>query len=284
MIWLNGRLGAREQAHIDPADRGLLLGDGLFETLRAYHGHIFRIEDHLQRMAAGAAELGIPLPLDPPSIAEAAHETLTANHLGATDAALRITLTRGPGQRGLLPPEDPLPNLLISAAAYHPPASMDGFAAVTSKRARRNERSLTARLKTLGYLDNIIAQTEAAAAGADEAIMLNNQDLVACGGRSNVFAVIDDVLTTPAIEEGALPGITRRIVLDLCKKERLEVRETSITRAQLRAAAELFVTNSLIEIMPLRHFDGAEYPIGAITKRLAEAYSRLTPRSWTTTQ
>ena len=275
MIWLNGRLVAREQAHIDPADRGLLLADGLFETLRAYHGHVFKLEDHLQRMAAGAAELAIPLPLDPPSIADAVRETLAANQLAATDAALRITLTRGPGQRGLLPPADPLPTLIISAAAYHPPASSDGFVAVTAKRARRNEKSVTARLKTLCYLDNVIAQTEAAAAGADEAIMLNNRDAVACGGRSNVFAVIDGALTTPAIEEGALPGITRHAILALCKGEGVEVVEGAITRAELRNATEMFVTNSLLEIVPVRLFDGADLPVGAMTRRLAEAYSGL---------
>jgi len=277
MIWLNGRLVAREQAHIDPADRGLLLADGLFETLRAYRGHVFKLEDHLQRMADGAAELAIPLPLDPPSIADAVKETLAANHLSATDAALRITLTRGPGQRGLLPPEDPLPTLIISAAAYHPPPSSDGFVAVTAKRARRNEKSVTSRLKTLCYLDNIIAQAEAAAAGADEAIMLNNQDSVACGGRSNVFAVIEGALITPAIEQGALPGITRHAVLTLCKGEGLDVAEGAITRSQLRNATEIFVTNSLLEIMPVRRFDGADLSVGAVTKRLAKAYTSHTP-------
>jgi branched-chain amino acid aminotransferase len=277
MIWLNGRLVAREQAHIDPADRGLLLADGLFETLRAYRGHVFKLEDHLQRMAAGAAELAIPLPLDPPNISDAVRETLAANQLTAADAALRITLTRGPGQRGLLPPDDPLPTLIISAAAYHPPPSSDGFVAVTAKRARRNEKSVTARLKTLCYLDNVIAQTEAEAAGADEAIMLNNRDAVACGGRSNVFAVIDGVLTTPAIEEGALPGITRHAILTLCKAEGIEVAERAITRAELRKATEIFVTNSLLEIMSIRQFDGADLPVGAVTRRLAEAYSGLRP-------
>ena len=178
MIWLNGRLVAREQAHIDPADRGLLLADGLFETLRAYCGHAFKLEEHLQRMAEGAAELGIPLPLDLPGIAQAVRETLDANQLSAADAAIRITLTRGPGQRGLLPPEDPLPTLIVSAAPYQAPPSIDGFIAITAKRVRRNEKSVTARIKTLCYLDNVIAQTEAEAAGADEAIMLNNQDAV----------------------------------------------------------------------------------------------------------
>ncbi|HET6160537.1 MAG TPA: aminotransferase class IV [Dongiaceae bacterium] len=278
MIWLNGRLVTREQAHIDPADRGLLLADGLFETLRAYRGHVFKLEDHLQRLADGAMELGIPLPLDPPSIAEAVRETLAANQLSASDAALRITLTRGPGQRGLLPPDDPLPTLIISAAAYHAPSNVDGFVAVTAKRARRNEKSITTRLKTLGYLDNVIAQSDAAAAGADEAIMLNNRDAVACGGRSNVFAMMDGALTTPAIEEGALPGITRHAVLALCKGEGIEVREGAMTRAELQTAAEIFVTNSLLEVMPVRRFDEGHFAIGPITKRIAKAYSNLTPR------
>jgi branched-chain amino acid aminotransferase len=278
MIWLNGRLVPRQQAHIDPADRGLLLADGLFETLRAYHGHAFRLEDHLQRMSAGAAELDIPLPLDLPGIAEAARDTLTANRLSAADAAVRITLTRGPGQRGLLPPKDPSPTLIISAAAYQAPPRADGFIAFTSKRARRSERSVTARLKTLCYLDNVVAQAEAEAAGADEAIMLNSRDAVSCGARSNVFAVLDGTLRTPAIEDGALPGITRRIVLDLCKAEGIEPLEGTIERTALRAASELFVTNSLLEIMPVRRCDGADLPVGPITKRIAQAFAGLTPR------
>jgi branched-chain amino acid aminotransferase len=275
MIWLNGRLVAREQAHIDPADRGLLLGDGLFETLRAYRGHVFKLEEHLQRMAEGAVELGIPLPLDPPSIADAVRETLDANQV--SDAAIRITLTRGPGQRGLLPPEDPRPTLIVSAAPYQAPPSVDGFIAVTAKRVRRNEKSLTARIKTLCYLDNVIAQTEAEAAGADEAIMLNNQDAVACGGRSNLFAVIDGTLRTPALEDGALPGITRHAVLALSRADGTPVAEGAIARAELLAASEVFVTNSLVEIMPVRRFDGGDLPVGPVTKRLAEAYAGLTP-------
>lgn len=277
MIWLNGRLVAREQARIDPADRGLLLADGLFETLRAYRGHVFKLEDHLQRLAAGAAELAIPLPLDPPSIAEAVRETLAANQLAATDAALRITLTRGPGQRGLLPPEDPLPTLIISAAAYHPPPSSDGFVAVTAKQARRNEKSVTARLKTLCYLDNVIAQTEAKAVGADEAIMLNNRDAVACGGRSNVFAVIDGVLITPAIEEGALPGITRDLVLRLCSKLSIEAAEARLATPDLATTQEAFLTNSLLEIVPIRRVDNRRIPTGTVTRRLIDEYRALTP-------
>jgi branched-chain amino acid aminotransferase len=277
MIWLNGRLVAREQAHIDPADRGLLLGDGLFETLRAYRGHVFKLEDHLRRMTDGAAELGIPLPLDPPGIAEAVHETIDANQLSTADAAIRVTLTRGPGQRGLLPPKDPRPTLIVSAAAYSPPPGGDGFIAITATRARRNEKSVTTRIKSLCYLDNVIAQFEAHAAGADEAVMLNSRDAIACGGRSNLFAVIDGSLRTPAIEEGALPGITRHAVLMLCKAEGIEVADGAMARAELLAASEIFLTNSLLQIMPVRRFDGGDLPVGPVAKRLAAAYAGLTP-------
>jgi branched-subunit amino acid aminotransferase/4-amino-4-deoxychorismate lyase len=153
---------------------------------------------------------------------------------------------------------------------------VDGFAAVTARRARRSEKSLTARIKTLCYLDNVIAQAEAQAAGADEAIMLNSRDAVACGGRSNLFALIDGSLRTPAVEEGALPGITRHVVFNLCKAAGTEVLEAAISRAELRTASEVFVTNSLLEIMPIRLLDGADLPVGPVTKRLAAAYSRLT--------
>jgi branched-chain amino acid aminotransferase len=277
MIWLNGRLVAREQAHIDIADRGLLLGDGLFETLRVYRGHVFKLEDHLGRLARGAAELGIPLPLDVPDIASAVHETLEAHHLDAASAALRITLTRGPGQRGLLPPEEPNPNLIISVSAYHPSA-LEGFTVATSKRARRNEGSLTARLKTLQYLDNVVAQAEAAAEGAEEALLLNNKNNIACGARSNLFAVIKGTLLTPAIEEGALPGITRGMILHLAKELSVQVSETRLAIADLAKAEEAFLTNSLLEIVPIRRVDGREVPTGTVTQRFRDAYAALTPR------
>jgi branched-chain amino acid aminotransferase len=278
MIWFNGRLVARELAHIDPADRGLLLADGLFETLRAYRGHVFKIEDHLQRLSAAAAELGIPLPVDPPVIAAAALQTLAANQLGHDDAALRITLTRGPGQRGLLPPVDPRPNLMITAAAYHPAPPEDGVIAVTASHVCRNENSITARLKTLSYLDNILAQQQAAGGGGDEAILLNGKGRVACGARSNLFAVVDGGLLTPAIEEGALPGITRHAVLGHCAELGISVEEGIVGRELLRAATEAFVTNSLLEIVPIRRLDGKELPIGPVARQLMEAYSATIPR------
>ena len=277
MIWINGKLVPREQAHVDVADRGFLLADGLFETLRAYGGRLFKLDEHLARLERGARELGIPLPYEVPDIAHAAQETLEAHHLDAASAAMRITLTRGPGQRGLLPPENPEPNLVISVAAYQATLPDDGYAAVIAKRARRNEGSVTARLKTLGYLDNVLAQSEAFAAGADEALLLNNQGGIACGARSNLFAAIKGTLVTPAVEEGALPGITRAAVLQLCRELSVEAVETRLTIGDLAKAEEAFFCNSLLEIVPIRRVDKRRVPTGAITKRLREAYWDLTP-------
>jgi branched-chain amino acid aminotransferase len=278
MIWLNGRLMPRDQAHIDPADRGFLLADGLFETIRAYRGHLFRVEDHLQRLAAGAAEIGIPLPVDPTAIAGAAAEVIEANQLGQGDAALRITLTRGTGNRGLPPPEDPLPSLLITAGAYHAPLQHDGFIAICAAGVARNEASMTSRLKTLGYLDSVLAQGQAARQGADEAILSNAQGRIACGARSNLFVVMDGRVLTPAVAEGALPGITRHIVLGLCTELGIAAEEGQLLRESLHSVTEAFVTNSLLEVMPLRRLDGRELPIGPVTKQLMEAYAALTPR------
>ena len=231
----------------------------------------------------GEIDANIPLPLDPPDIASAVHEALEAHHLDAASAALRITLTRGPGQRGLLPPEDPNPNLIISVSAYHPPATDDGFAVMTSKRARRNEGSLTARLKTLQYLDNIVAQTEAAAEGVDEALLLNNKGAIACGARSNLFAVIKGTLLTPAIEEGALPGITRATILQLAKELSVQVTETRLTHGDLAKAEEAFLSNSLLEIVPIRRFDPTSSTTsprpGSTTGRSSRRRSRETARS-----
>ncbi len=278
MIWLNGRLVPRDKALIDPADRGLLLGDGLFETLRAYRGHVFKFEDHLARLARGAAELGIPLPVAAPDIAGAAAEVLRSNQLAKSDAALRITLTRGAGQRGLLPPDDPRPTLILSTATYHAPAGREGFTIVTSERARRNEGSITARLKSLGYLDNVMAQMEARSAGADEAILLNNQGAIACCARSNIFAVMKGKLVTPPIEEGALPGITRAAILQLCKELSVQAVEARLSHGDLAKAEEVFLSNSLLEIVPVRRVDGRQVPAGTITRRLLDAYQASTPR------
>lgn len=276
MIFLHDRLVAPQDARIDPADRGFTLGDGVFETLRTYAGRPFRLDAHLARLADGAAALGIPLPFPMERIAEAVAETLAANHLDG-DATIRITLTRGPGARGLLPPATPRPTLMITAAAHRPGPGRPLTAIVST--IRRNEHSPLSRLKTLNYLDSVLAQREAAAAGADEAILLNAAGRLACAARANLFVVRDGRLLTPPVSEGVLPGIVRAEIVAIATELGLELRETPLDAGVLAAADEAFLTNSLIEIAALTRIDGRLVGggrIGPATARVMAAYGKRT--------
>lgn len=273
MIFLGDRLVPPEAARIDPADRGFTLGDGLFETLRAYEGRPFRPDAHLQRLADGAAALGIALPLTVARIGDAVGETIAANDLGGGDAAIRITLSRGTGARGLLPPTDARPTLMITASVHHP-APARPLAAVVSE-IRRNEHSPLTRLKTLNYLDSVLAQRDAAARGADEAILLNTAGRLACAARANLFVVRGRALLTPPASEGVLPGIARAEVLSIARELGAAVHETPLERDAPAAADEALLSNSLIEVAALGSIDGkaiGEGGIGPLTEQIAAAY------------
>ena len=266
-IHLNGGLIDAGEARIDPADRGLLLGDGLFETLRAHGGRPFCLDLHLARLAAGAALLGLPPPAVP-EIAAAVRDTLAAN--GLADASIRITLTRGAGPRGLLPPAEPTPTLMVTA---HPlPSSLPTAMSACLASIRRNEHSPLSRIKSLAYLENILALSEAAAAGYDEAILLNTAGRITAGSRSNLFLVLDGVITTPPPSEGLLPGIARHTVLALADKHRIPAREMPVTPPDMARASEAFLTNSLLEVVPLTRLQDQLVPAGPVTGRLRRLY------------
>jgi branched-chain amino acid aminotransferase len=266
-IHLNGRLLDASEARIDPADRGLLLADGLFETLRAYGGHAFCLDAHLARLAAGAMLLGLAAP-PVAETAAAVQETLMANAL--TEATIRITLTRGAGPRGLLPPAEMTPTLMIAAHPLPPALPRTMSASLAS--IRRNEHSPLAQLKSLAYLDNILALREAAAAGWEEAILLNTAGRIAGGSRSNLFLVLDGVVTTPPPSEGVLPGIARQTVLDLAAREGLPAREAALNLADPMRASEAFVTNSLLEVVPLTRLQDRALPEGPVAATLWQLY------------
>lgn len=256
MIYLDGRMVPPEEARIDPCDRGLLLGDGLFETLRAYDGAVPWLDRHIARLRSGAETLRIPLPAVDWASATAA--LLAANQLDRAAAALRITLTRGIGRRGLLPPADPAPRLLMTTVPL-PPLSTDPARAQLAA-IRRNEQSPLSRHKSLSYLDNVLARMEAEEAGHDEAVLLNSQGRVASASAANIFAVEGARIVTPPVFEGALPGITRQLVLERAGDLGLEAAERPLAVSDLYGADEVFLTNSLIELRPLGAVDGR--PIG----------------------
>jgi len=272
MIYLNGAIVPPDFARIDPADRGFTLADGLFETLRAYHGKPFRLADHLERLSSSAAALGIPLLFDAPMIADAVIAVLGANDLTEVDAAIRITVTRGTGPRGLAPPEDVKPTLMIAASPYAPLSDICTAAVVG---IRRNEGSPLSRMKSLAYLDNVLATAEAAQRGAEEAVLLNNAGRVAGAARANIFAVLDGRLVTPPVSDGVLPGIARRVVLELADAARIPAEEASLMPADLGDAREIFLTNSLFEVRSVGTLDGREFGRTDVAARLRGDYRAL---------
>lgn len=248
VYWLNGEFREDAQAvHI--ADRGLLLGDGVFETVLLKDGVPAFWDAHMARLEGALNALHIPARAD--AFAPGAVKELAARNGAASGAAvLRLTATRGAGGRGLAPPPGVAPTLLMTVEPYAPPAD-DPLRLVVGAR-RRSEQSLSARYKTANYLDNVMARREAAEAGADEAVMLNGKGRVACASAANVFVLSGDgTMTTPPVAEGALPGIVRQVLLERAGEDGFAVREAAIEPSALRGK-RIFLTNSLIGVRPAR--------------------------------
>jgi len=277
LVYLNGQLLPLSQARIDPTDRGLLLGDGLFETMRAEAGRIFRLGAHLARLRSGAGVLRLPLSLSDDELSAALQMTLAANELTTSSAALRLTLTRGLGPRGLLPPTDPRPTLLMTTSQLPDSPLAPATAHIAS--IRRNEHSPLSNLKSLNYLDNLLARQEAAAHGADEALLLNTAGHLAEASSANLFVVMGGVLRTPPLADGVLPGITRAVVLELAAEMGQPAVEASLTPADLARAEEAFLTNSMIGVRALVRVGEQRVgrgEAGSITQQLETRYRALT--------
>lgn len=259
MLWRDGRVVEGTEATLDHADRGLTLGDGLFDTALAIGGRIAFEAEHVERLVASAAALGIP------AGAEAIRSTMRALAGRGDRLAIRTTLTRGAGPRGLKPPESPRPTLFATAA---PSGRAIAFAPLRLRPTdiARNDTSPVARLKTLGYLDAVIAAGEAARDGFDEALFCNTKGRVACAGTGNVFCLTDALtLVTPPLSDGVLAGIVRAQVLALAPAHGLAVEERSLMPDDLRSAQAVFVTNSLRLLAPVTAlgetaYDSAGHP------------------------
>ena len=247
---------------LNPLDRGFTLGDGLFETLRVRGDTVLGIERHLFRLRVGAAVLGLsPLPKDK-DLKDAITKTLTAN--GLTEAAVRLTISRGvPKRRGLLPEPEPNPSMVIHAEPFtgYPAELYDRGARAVISGIRRNEHSPLARVKSLNYLDNVLARREAEAHGVDDALLLNTAGDLACASAANLFLLLDGALVTPSVASGALPGTVRELVTaELAPPIGLKVVERVVRPEELDTAHEVFLTNALMGIVPLTVVD--TLPIG----------------------
>lgn len=247
-VWINGAFERR----IDPSDRGLLLGDGVFDTAVAFRGIVFAGARHLDRLTHQAAAIGIGIDA---AIVRAGWDAMLAQ--AAPEASiLRTTVTRGVAERGLWPAAAPTPTIMVSAAAWSPKLFGRAVRLVTA-RIRRNENSPASRLKTLGYLDNILAAREAAGQGAEDALFLNCGGRVACSTIANVFIVSGRDLLTPPIAEGVNPGIVRALLLESAGRAGLHPAEQPLAPADLLSADAVFLTNSVRFLSPAAALDGA---------------------------
>ena len=252
-------------------DRGLLLGDGLFETLLFTRGALVLVEDHARRMQDGAAILGIPAPTTSEFVACARVAVEQASLTGAR-AAVRVTLTAGSGGRGLDRPGETQPRLFATAA---PMARTQAPARLVVAETRRNHASPASRLKTLSYLDNVLARREATMAGADEAVMLNTLGELACAAAANLFWLNAGVVVTPAPETGRLDGVIARQVVAAARTLELEVRQVRQGVEALAGADAIFLTNSLIGVRPAGLVGRAPPSPHPLVERLAAAVARF---------
>ncbi len=283
IIYLNGQLVPRSKAKLSPFDHGFLYGYGLFETMRAYNGYIFRLDSHLTRLHCSAESIGLTHSLlttdeGKQSLKAACVATMEANEL--RNARIRLTVSAGEGDMTPDPGTCSSPTILITAqnlAPLTPEKYETGFKAAVSF-LRRNSQSPLSRLKSTCYMENILARTAARAAGCDEAIFLNEQGYLAEGSSTNIFLMSNGELITPCFESGVLPGITRDAVLKIARTSNIKATERWVQLNELIEAQEAFVTNSILELMPLVSVEGR--PIGTgkpgkLTGDLLFSYRKL---------
>ncbi|MGH6811661.1 MAG: aminotransferase class IV [Methylocella sp.] len=266
-VWQDGRILTPEEAHVSIADRGLLLGDGLFETMAVHNAEVFDLDAHLERLASGLGVLGFVQAVDLSKL-----RSSIARYIAAEDAAcavLRVTVTRGAGPRGLAPPEAPRPAIFMTLSPM-PPVRKTPLSLHIATVTRRNEHSPLSHIKALPYLDNLLALAEARAHGADDALMLNMRGTIACASAANLFIIRDGRLETPPVSEGALPGTMRALVLSLAQQAGLAPVENSLHVKELAGADEVILTNSISRVMEAKDCNGL--PLG---RRAGAAVERL---------
>jgi branched-chain amino acid aminotransferase len=279
-IYLDGRLVDEADAKVSVFDHGLLYGDGVFEGIRLYGGNVFRLDEHLERFEYSAKAILLDMPLSRPQWSDAICETCRAN--GLTDGYIRAVVTRGVGDLGLAPWLCSKPSYFIIASkiSLYPAEHYEkGLAIVTVPTRRVGPAAFPATVKSLNYLNNIMGKIEARQAGALEAIMLNDQGFIAEATADNVFVVHKGEVLTPASSQGALKGVTRSTIIDICKDLGIPERESNLTRYDVWCADECFLTGSGAEVIPVVKLDGRVIGAGTpgpLTQRiLAEFRKRV---------
>ena len=279
-IYLDGEFVSKENAKVSVFDHGLLYGDGIFEGIRLYNGRVFKLDEHLRRLYNSAKAIMLTIPMDIDEMEETVLETCRRNNL--TDGYIRLVVTRGVGDLGLGPDTCEKASVICIADAiklYPEWCYRDGLTVVTAATRRNLAEALNPRIKSLNYLNNILAKIEGQAAGAQEALMLNQEGyVVECSG-DNIFIVQDGRLLTPPTLVGALDGITRAVTLKLAEDLGIPTQETIFTRYDIYTSDECFLTGTAAEIVPAVQFD--RRPIGdgkpgPVTRMLIQAFQNMT--------
>lgn len=279
-IYISGKYYDKEHAKISVYDHGLLYGDGVFEGMRSYHGKVFRLKEHLDRLWDSARSIWLNIPITPEEMATAVNDTLAKNNI--RDGYIRLIVTRGAGTLGLDPNKCPVPEVIIITdhiQLYPKEFYENGLKIVTAATVRNHTAALSPRIKSLNYLNNILAKIEGLRAGCVEALMLNVKGEVAeCTG-DNIFIVKGGVLFTPPIDAGILEGITRNAVIELAEAAGITVKQIPLSRHDVYIADEVFLTGSAAEVIPVVEIDSriiGEGKPGPMTKSLTTKFHQLT--------
>jgi branched-chain amino acid aminotransferase len=277
-VWIDGKLYDKSDAKISVYDHGLLYGDGVFEGVRVYNGRIFQCDAHIERLWDSAKAIRMTIPLSREQVRAAMEETFRANEF--RDCYIRLVVTRGTGYLGLNPNKCPTPTVFVIADTidmYPKETYEKGMTVITASVIRNHPNALPPRVKSLNYLNNILAKIEAVDAGVPEAIMLNHEGNVAECTADNIFIVKGGVVLTPGTADGILEGITRKIIIEMCRAQNLPIFEKTLQRHDLYVADECFLTGTAAEVIPVTKIDGraiASGEPGPITRRLMELFHR----------
>ena len=278
-VWINGKLFDKADAKISVFDHGLLYGDGVFEGIRIYGGKVFRLREHIERLYESARHIALEIPLNPEQTTQAVIDTVKAN--AKQDGYIRLVVTRGAGSLGLDPGRcsDAQIIVIVDDISLYPAEFYEkGLEVITASIIRNHPNALNARIKSLNYLNNILAKIEGVRAGCQEAIMLNhNGEVAECTG-DNIFVIKRGVLRTPDISAGILEGVTRNAVIELAREAKIPVQELALTRHDVYSADECFLTGTAAEVVAVVKCDGrliGNGKPGPLTRQLRERFHQL---------